>query len=82
MDFIYFINSSAVIIYGFFFGMSLMWWIDYYVNNNSKNIKNVNNNENYNQIYNEIKFIKIQLDIFTARMAILDKEYKKLNKQS
>ena len=79
MDFVYFINSSAIIIYGFAFGMSLMWWINYYLNNDTKIVKK---NRNLDEIFNEIKFIKIQLDIFKARMAILDKEYNKKNKQT
>lgn len=72
-----FINSCAVIIYGFAFGMSLTWWIDYYLNN-KKDIKN----QNLDVVFNEIKFMKIQLDIFKAKLAILDKEYNKKHKQT
>lgn len=79
MDSIYFINSCATIIYGFFFGMSLAWWIEHYLQNDSKNVKN---DKTFDKIFNEIKFLKIELDVFETKLAILNKLNKKKLKQT
>jgi hypothetical protein len=76
MDSIYFINSCATVIYGFFFGMSFMWWVEYYLYGNS-NKKEIND---IYEIRDEIKFMNIQLDIFKAKLTILEKEHSKRTK--
>jgi hypothetical protein len=56
--------------------MSLGWWSDYYFNNDTKKTTKIN----FEHMFNEIKFLKIQLEVFKAKIDVLDKEYKKKNK--
>jgi len=81
MDSFYFINSCATIIYGFFFGMSFMWWVEYYFYGNSNKIENKKEINNIYEIRDEIKLMNIKLDIFKAKLAILEKEHYKRTKK-
>lgn len=70
MDSIYMVNSCATIIYGFFFGMSLMWWIENYFNKEEPKFRSLG------ELRSEIKYLKSRLHMLNSKLSLLKKDTK------
>ena len=67
MDSTYIVNSCATIIYGFICGMSLMWWIEYYLKKDSQL-----NFKNKKEMKKEIKSLKTRLHMLKNKLLVMN----------
>ena len=71
MDSTYIVNSTATIIYGFVFGMSLMWWIDYSLKKEPHMTL-----KNRSEIKKEIRDLKTRIHMLKNKLIILENHNK------
>lgn len=72
MDSIYIVNTCATVIYGFIFGMSLIWWIEYYLKKEPQLYF-----KNKSEMKREIKKLKSRLHMLKTKLIILEHDQNK-----